>query len=95
MIIEYKRFKLEPTVSNRFNLTRSFTKRVQKFGTKEYTGETREETEDMGYDMTFEKCLNEILHWRLRNKQETTDLKGFIKEFKKEKEELINTLKLD
>ena len=87
MEIEYKNYILEQTVHNRFNLKKKGTKPDKK------TGRIRDDI--LAHDVTIETGINEIIYHRLKKKQETTDLKGFIQEFKKEKEELINTLKLD
>ena len=89
MIIEYKNYILEQTVHDRFNI-----KHIVKFKDKK-TGETKIREDILAYDVTIETGINEIIFYRLKKKQETTDLKGFIQEFKREKEELINTLKLD
>ena len=87
MIIEYKNYILEQTIHDRFN--------VKKKGTRVHKKTGKIVDDILAHDVTIETGVNEIIYHRLKKKQETTDLKGFIKEFKKEKEELINTLKLD
>lgn len=56
-------------------------------------GEAYIKKEEIGFGMTIEHAIERIIMEKLHDKKETTDLRGFIREFKRLKEELEIALK--
>ena len=87
MDIEYKKFVIASSAnSSRFNLLERIIR------TNKVTKEKTNETKVLGYDMSFEVCLSEILNLRLQEKKKTVTIKDYIEEYKKERQELLNIL---
>lgn len=46
-----------------------------------------------GYNVTFGRCLKSIIYHRINSKSSTIDLKTFLQQYTKEKEDLLITIK--
>jgi len=86
MKIEYKSYLIKQTQSNKFDLQEKITR------TKKDTGESYEALSDLAYDVRLERAIELIVFEELRKREETVTLKDYLKEFKKEKEELLNVI---
>lgn len=96
MNIEYKDYLLKQSIgSDGFDLVRKVVRNKKDKATGENTGETYEAETVIGYDMTIEKCCKSIIMEELKQRQETVDFDRFLTEYTKQKEELLNTIKLD
>lgn len=89
MNIEYKDYIIKQSTSDRFDLVQKVTR------TKKDSEETYITNVDVGYDMRLESCINRIVLEQLKKKQETVSLQKFLTEYYKEKDELLNAIKLD
>lgn len=89
MNIEYKNYKIKQTSALKFDLIK-LVEREKKETKEKYIAEST-----MGYDMQLENCCKNIVLDLMKSKEETTDLKNFLTEYKREKEELLKTIKLD
>ena len=86
MIIEYKNYVMKQTSNNRFDLQEKITR------TKKGTEENYEALNDLAYDVRLEYAIELIVFEELRKREETVTLKEYLREFKKEKEELLNVI---
>lgn len=100
MKIIYEDFILETEpIGGRIDVSRKKRKTAKaddvavKAGRKKI-GEVYTTTEYIGFGMTLDKAMEKIIMLKLHEKKDTTDLRGFIREFKRIKAELENTLKL-
>lgn len=84
-----ERFQLNQSSSNRFDLVEKVVRQ------KKDSEDTYEAENTLGYDMKIESCINTIISEKLKTKEETVTLKQFLEEYKKEKEQLLKTIKLD
>ena len=84
-----ERFQLNQTTANRFDLIEKVIRQ------KKDSEDTYEAENILGYDMQLESCINTIISEKLKDKKETVTLKQFLEEYKKEKEQLLKTIKLD
>ena len=94
MNIEYKNYILEQDSNGRFDLKQK-VERNKLDENKNQTGEKYSSVKDLAYSMTFENIIKRILLLELYKNRKTVDLKKFLTEYKKEKEELLQTIKLD
>jgi len=89
MIIKIdERFYLNQSNSDRFDLVEKVVR------SKKDSEETYEAENVLGYDMQIENCIKKIIAERLKDNKETVSLKQFLEEYKKEKEQLLKTIKL-
>ena len=95
MNIEYKNYKIVQTQSLNYDLLRTVRRKTYEIvdGKKVDTGTTRDHDEDWGYDMSLERCISQIVKLELLEKQETVDLKTFLTEYDKAKQELLTAIK--
>lgn len=84
-----ERFQLNQSSPNRFDLVEKVVRQ------KKDSEDTYEAENILGYDMKIESCINTIISEKLKTKEETVTLKQFLEEYKKEKEQLLKTIKLD
>lgn len=84
-----ERFQLNQSTGNRFDLIEKVV-RNKKDSEETYEGENV-----LGYDMQIESCINLIIAEKFKDNKETVSLKQFLEEYKKEKEQLLKTIKLD
>src|SRR5512133_2187252 len=99
MDIIYKDFKLSPgNAKERFDLmrTRKVTVKSDKLpsGKKRTDGKKKGDNYMadgiIGYDMLLCNALHEIIAISLAEKEEVTDLKGYLVEYKRMKDEILN-----
>ena len=57
------------------------------------TGEFKDFDEECGYDMSLERCIDKIVKFELLENQETVDLRTFLTEYDKAKQELLTAIK--
>jgi hypothetical protein len=95
MNIAYKNYTIVQTQSLNYDLLRTGKRRVfeKVDGKRVNTGETRDHDEEWGYDMSLERCIEKIVKLELLEKQETVDLKTFLTEYNKAKQELLTEIK--
>lgn len=95
MNIAYKNYKIVQTQSLNYDLLRVGQRKTFKVeaGKRIDTGETRNHDEEWGYDMSLEWCISQIVKLELLEKQETVDLKTFLTEYDKIKQELLTAIK--
>lgn len=88
MEIRYKNYRIIPTEAapGNFDLQEIVT-RKSKADNSEYEG-----FNDKGYGMKFDSCINKIIHIELMKKNEILTLQEFLREFKKESEQLNQEL---
>jgi hypothetical protein len=95
MIINYKNFSMELANGTHFNLTETIkiekSKRVNKKLVS--TGEIGDKVINHGYAMPFEKCVELIINSEISKKNDTLDIKTYVKEYKAIKNEVLNILK--
>jgi hypothetical protein len=89
MIIEYKDYKIVPSTNSAgFDLIR----KVER--TKKDTTETYEGEDVLGYDMKIETIISTIIAIEMKKKVKTVSLQEFLTEYKSQKQELMNYVKL-
>lgn len=94
MIIRIKDFRLEQQPSQGFDLYREVkAKRIGDGTMQNPTGEEYLKDELVGYNMTLEKCITDIIHLIQCDSEEETSLNDFIASYKAIKEEILNILK--
>lgn len=95
MNIEYKNYKIVQTQSLNYDLLRVGQRKTYEMvdGKRVDTGTTRDFDEEWGYDMKLETCIEKIVKLELLDKQETVDLKTFLTEYDKAKQELLTEIK--
>lgn len=95
MNIEYKNYKIVQTQSLNYDLLRVGQRKTYEMvdGKRVDTGTTRDFDEEWGYDMKLETCIEKIVKLELLDKQETVDLKTFLTEYDKAKQELLTAIK--
>lgn len=95
MNIAYKNYKIVQTDSLNYDLRRTRQRKTFEIvdGKRIDTGTTRDHDEELGYDMSLEWCINSIVKSELSEKQETVDLKTFLTEYNKAKQELLTEIK--
>ena len=96
MNIEYKNYKIVQTQSLNYDLLRTVKKQVftkDENNKKVATGEYKDFDEEWGYDMKLEICIEKIVKLELLEKQETVDLRTFLTEYDKAKQELLTAIK--
>lgn len=88
MEIKIKDWVIKPVSEyERYDLHRKVTRKNKTTG-KEY-----EATNDIGYGMKLEMCVERIIHEELREKRETQELHEFLQSYIKERDELLTELK--
>jgi hypothetical protein len=102
MIITYKNFKLKPGMyaKDRFDLSRikplvmnHMPSMKKKHGNKPVGTVLGETEEELGYDLYLGVALQKLISILLSEKEEVVDLKTYLLEYKKCKEEIENLLK--
>jgi len=96
MNIAYKNYKIVQTKSLNYDLLRTVKREVfekDDNNKKVATGEYKDFDEEWGYDMKLETCIDRIVKLELLEKQETVDLKKFLTEYNKAKQELLTAIK--
>jgi hypothetical protein len=89
MIIEYKDYKIVPSTNSAgFDLIR----KVER--TKKDTTETYEGEDVLGYDMKIETIISTIIAIEMKKNVKTVSLQEFLTEYKSQKNELMNYVKL-
>lgn len=89
MIIEYKDYKIVPSTNSAgFDLVR----KVER--TKKDTTETYEGEDVLGYDMKIETIISTIIAIEMKKNVKTVSLQEFLTEYKSQKQELMNYVKL-
>lgn len=89
MIIEYKDYKIVPSTNSAgFDLIR----KVER--TKKDTAETYEGEDVLGYDMKIETIISTIIAIEMKKNVKTVSLQEFLTEYKSQKNELMNYVKL-
>jgi hypothetical protein len=89
MIIEYKDYKIVPSTNSAgFDLIR----KVER--TKKDTTETYEGEDVLGYDMKIETIISTIIAIEMKKNVKTVSLQEFLTEYKSQKQELMNYVKL-
>ena len=89
MIIEYKDYKMVPSTNSAgFDLIR----KVER--TKKDTTETYEGEDVLGYDMKIETIISTIIAIEMKKSVKTVSLQEFLTEYKSQKQELMNYVKL-
>jgi len=92
MKIKYKNYLLTPTDSRRWDFSKIvIKKRIGNGDKRNPNGEEYESEDILGYDMRMESIIEDILMLETVNKlkDETVELKEFIKTYKECKDELI------
>jgi len=87
MRIQYKNYILEQE-ENRFNLL------IKGTGIKKGTTETFEKLDTIGYGFTLDAAIQRLILEELSKQEKTVFLGVFLKEYKKEKAELLGEIKL-
>ena len=89
MIIEEKDFKLTRSSesNDKFDLELLYT-------VKPRGGVARDEFKNIGYAMSMDKCIAAIILYRIDKKENTLDLKSFLKAYREECEEIKQLVKL-
>jgi hypothetical protein len=102
MDIIYRDFKMTPgNAKERFDLMRTRTVVVKSdklpSGKKRTDGKRKgdlyEAYSPIGFDMHFENAVHEIIAISLSEKEGVTDIKGYLAEYKRMKDEILNLLK--
>lgn len=96
MNIAYKNYNILQTKSLNYDLIRVVKREVYKKddnNKKVATGEYKDFDEECGYDMSLERCIDKIVKFELLENQETVDLKTFLTEYDKVKQELLTVIK--
>jgi hypothetical protein len=103
MKLKIKEFTLVPSLhaEERWDITKEVTAVVKNNNTVKgqprkdglKVGAKFQRTEDVGYGVTLENAIEKIIALRLAENEETADLKSFIREYKREKNEILNLLK--
>ena len=89
MIIEEKDFLLELNPNgSRFDLSLLYVVNAKN------PEKRREEFKLVGYGMHLESCFRTIINHRIASRHEVLSLKKYIEEYKKEKDELTNLIKV-
>lgn len=89
MIIEYRDYKIVPSTNSAgFDLIR----KVER--TKKDTTETYEGEDVLGYDMKIETIISTIIAIEMKKNVKTVSLQEFLTEYKSQKQELMNYVKL-
>lgn len=88
MKIEYKNYVIEQSRSDRFNLQEKVTR------TKKNTNEQYERLLDLAYDIKLEYAIELVVNEELRKLNKVVTLKEFLKEYKREKDELLKVTKI-
>lgn len=89
MIIEYKDYRMVPSINSAgFDLIR-VVERTKKESTETYEGEDM-----LGYDMKLESIVSTIIALEMKKNIKTVSLQEFLTEYKRQKEELMNYVKL-
>ena len=96
MKVSYKEYTLRQDIIavDRFNLSRT----IEVTATKDLTtgiksGEKYCKEEELGYGYRFEDGLKQIIHFELIKKDDTVDLKGYLKAYTAVNNELLKAIK--
>ena len=95
MKIKYKEYTLEPE-NTYYNLYKDIEKeKMEKGEGMKFTGtgEYHTVSENMGYGMSFERCVEIIIKDSLNSKEETLTLRGYIDKYKKLKTKILEETK--
>jgi hypothetical protein len=79
--------KTVPIIMNNNEMTK------RKYGNKPVGTVVGEKQEEIAYDMLLDNAIDKLIRFELADRQETTDLRGYLAEYKKsvtELEKLIN-----
>lgn len=89
MTIEIKDYTLIPSdnAKDRFDLT------CKVMRTKKDTGEKYESSDTVGFGMTLEKCIKEIIAHELAKDERIVSLQEFVEAYKAERELITGILK--
>jgi hypothetical protein len=93
MNIAYKNYQIVQTRSLNYDLVETVNRERIEKGTKKGTGEFRDVQKEHGYDMRMETCVDMICKLELAKDDSTVDLKTFLKEYNRIKEELLTIIK--
>lgn len=89
MIIEYKEYRMVPSMNSAgFDLIRK-VERTKKDTTDVYEGE-----DVLGYDMRLESIVSTIIAIEMKKNVKTVSLQVFLTEYNSQKSELMNYVKL-
>lgn len=93
MTIRFKNFRLEQQSIKGFDLYKEVKARKIGTGTiKEPNGEEYLRDEFIGYNMSFEKCMEEIIHNIQSEEDVVVTVQGFLESYKKLKNEILDIL---
>lgn len=94
MIIRIKDFRLEQQPTKGFDLIREVkSKRIGDGDLRNPTGEDYIKDELIGYNMTLESCITNIIHIIQSDDLTIVSLQEFLESYKQLKEEILNILK--
>lgn len=94
MIIKIKDFRLEQQSTKGFDLIREVkSKRIGDGDLRNPTGEDYIKDELIGYNMTLESCITNIIHIIQSDDFTIVSLQEFLESYKQLKEEILNILK--
>ena len=95
MVITFKNYSLELVSGTNFNLTETIqvekSKKVN--GKLQPSGIISDKVINHGYALPFEKCAIIIINLEISKKEDTLDLRDYIKQYKSLKNEVLNILK--
>lgn len=86
MNIRYKEYTIEPDGAN-FNL-------FKEVDGKTKTGEAKVINQSIGWGMKFTTCIDRIIKDTLASRTETVSLAYFVDEYRKLKNEIIETIEI-
>ena len=93
MNITYKNYQIVQTRSLNYDLVETVNREKKDKSTKIGTGEFVDVTKEHGYDMKIETCIDMICKIELSKDERTVDIKTFLKEYNRIKEELLTIIK--
>ena len=86
MNIKYKNYTIEPDGAN-FNLSKEVDGKTK-------TGESKLSTRSLGWGMKFTTCIDRIIKDTLADRRETVSLTHFVDEYRKLKNEILETVEV-
>jgi len=89
VIIEESDFKL--TAANDYS---TFDLELMYVVNAKDSEKRREEFKDAGYNMSLEKCIQLIINYRLHKRIDVTSLKEYLKEYREERQKLMELVNL-
>ena len=95
MNIKIGKYRINQSVNSaRFDLVEVVKRQKKDKATGKPNGETYEAENNLGYDMRLESCIERIVINKLRENTKTVELKEFLEEYRKEKQEIEKLVKL-